>query len=106
MKPIDLRQLLKKIHALLDIEWIYQNEAPALPAPVATPAAAPSRDTIEELIKLGEIGHIRRILDKLGEIETSAPQCHDFVARMRSIVDTFDMKRYTAALAGIRDSHA
>jgi CheY-like chemotaxis protein len=26
MKPIDLRQLLKKIHALLDIEWIYETQ--------------------------------------------------------------------------------
>ena len=26
MKPIDLRQLLKKIHALLDIEWTYEPE--------------------------------------------------------------------------------
>ena len=30
MKPIDLRQLLKKIHALLNIEWIYDPK-PAAP---------------------------------------------------------------------------
>ena len=33
MKPIDLRQLLKTIHVLLNIEWIYEpREAPAAPA--------------------------------------------------------------------------
>ncbi|HEY6255112.1 MAG TPA: ATP-binding protein [Xanthobacteraceae bacterium] len=106
MKPIDLRQLLKKIHALLDIEWVYAPEAP--PPPAARPAAvvAPSLDDIEELIGLGEIGHIRRIHDKLGEIEKSSPECRDFVARVRVIVESFDLKRYTAALAGIRDGHA
>ena len=29
LKPIDLRQLLKKIHALLDIEWVYEEGKPA-----------------------------------------------------------------------------
>jgi hypothetical protein len=26
MKPIDLRQLLKTIHALLNIEWVYDTQ--------------------------------------------------------------------------------
>ena len=29
MKPIDLRQLLKKIHSLVDIEWLYETEVPS-----------------------------------------------------------------------------
>ena len=33
MKPIDLRQLLKKIHALLDIEWVYEDRRAPPPAP-------------------------------------------------------------------------
>jgi len=106
MKPIDLRQLLKKIHALLDIEWIYESEAVAPPAASATVLVAPPHHDLDELIGLGEIGHVRRILDKLGEIETSLPECHDFVLRMRTIVDTFDLKRYVAALSEIRGNHA
>jgi signal transduction histidine kinase/CheY-like chemotaxis protein len=104
MKPIDLRQLLKIIHALLNIEWIYEPEAlaPALPAVLV----APSGDDIDELIGLGEIGHVRRILERLSEIESGAPEYGDFVGRMRTIVDTFDLKRYTATLVEIRDSHA
>ena len=35
MKPIDLRQLLKKIHALVDIEWDYDVEAAMLASPAA-----------------------------------------------------------------------
>jgi signal transduction histidine kinase/CheY-like chemotaxis protein len=106
MKPIDLRQLLKKIHALLDIEWVYEPEPTTHPAAPATAIVVPSDDAIDELISLGEIGHVRRILDKLGEIEASAPECRDFVVKMRSIVDAFDLKQYAAALAGIRNSHA
>jgi signal transduction histidine kinase/CheY-like chemotaxis protein len=107
MKPIDLRQLLKKIHALLDIEWIYEPAAPSPAAPsAATALVAPPYEDLNELISLGEIGHIRRILDKLSEIETRSPECVDFVARIRTIVDSFDLRHYATALAGIRDGHA
>jgi CheY-like chemotaxis protein/anti-sigma regulatory factor (Ser/Thr protein kinase) len=107
MKPIDLRQLLKKIHALLNIEWIYDVEA----APVSVPAALSSCDLpaggdIDELIHLGEIGHVSRILEKLSEIESGAPECHDFITQIRSMVNAFDFKRYGAALEGIRGTDA
>jgi signal transduction histidine kinase/CheY-like chemotaxis protein len=106
MKPIDLRQLLKKIHALLDIEWIYETEA--APAPVASrgPSAFPAKDVLDELAALGEIGHATRILEKLDEIEGRAPQCGEFVARIRGIVNTFDFKRYASALQEVRSAHA
>jgi CheY-like chemotaxis protein len=110
MKPIDLRQLLKKIHALLNIEWIHESE-PAAPLPEALLAStassvAPGGGDIDELISLGQIGHVRGILDKLGEIEARLPDCRDFVARMRAMVGTFELKRYAAALEKIRDGHA
>jgi signal transduction histidine kinase/CheY-like chemotaxis protein len=111
MKPVDLRQLLQKIHTLLDIEWTYEPEAPS---PTSAAAAAPHEEIdvaaphadIDELISLGEIGHVRRILERLSEIESGSPEYGAFVARMRTIVDSFDLKRYTAALVGIRDGHA
>jgi signal transduction histidine kinase/CheY-like chemotaxis protein len=110
MKPIDLRQLLKKIHALLNIEWIHERQ-PASPGlsealPAFASSAAPTGGDIDELISLGEIGHVRGILEKLGEIESRLPDCGDFVTRMRAMVGTFDLKRYAAALEKIRDGHA
>jgi signal transduction histidine kinase/CheY-like chemotaxis protein len=104
MKPVDLRQLLQKIHTLLNIEWTYEPE-PVTEAPAAE-GSAPPGDDINELISLGEIGHIRRILERLSEIESGSPEYAAFVGRMRKIVDSFDLKRYTAALVGIRDGHA
>ncbi len=104
LKPIDLRQLLKKIHALLDIEWVYEEgkPAPALPSASDAPPAA----DIDELIGLGEIGHVRKIHDKLNAIADASPQCAGFVAQMRGFVKAFDLKRYVAALEAIRNSHA
>jgi hypothetical protein len=105
MKPIDLRHLLKKIHALLDIEWIYEPTSAPLPASAASPLAVPDRDDIDELISLGEIGHVRKIADKLTEIENRSPAHADFVAQIRIIIDAFDLKRYAATLEAIRGAH-
>jgi hypothetical protein len=108
MKPIDLRQLLKKIHALLNIEWTYEPEPESKPVPAIAsgPFAAPAGSDLDELIGLGEIGHVRKILEKLREIEQSSPECGDFVGHMRTIVNAFDLRRYAAALEAIRSSHA
>ena len=106
MKPIDMRQLLKKIHALLNIEWVHE-ERKALPAaaPAGAPVAVPPARDIDELIRLGEIGHVRRIQEKLNLIASESPECGDFVLRMRAFIATFDLKRYVAALEVIRSSH-
>ena len=108
MKPIDLRQLLKKIHALLNIEWTYEPEPESKPVPAIAsgPFALPAGSDLDELIGLGEIGHVRKILEKLREIEQSSPECGDFVVHMRTIVNAFDLRRYAAALEAIRSSHA
>jgi response regulator RpfG family c-di-GMP phosphodiesterase len=108
MKPIDLRQLLKTIHVLLNIEWVYDTQA--MPAASTSPAVSeprlPSRDDISELIGLGEIGHIRRIQEKLNELEHTAPEYSGFVAQVRVFVNAFDLKRYLAALEAARSNHA
>jgi signal transduction histidine kinase/CheY-like chemotaxis protein len=105
MKPIDLRHLLKKIHALLDIEWIHEPAAAPLPTSATSPLVVPGRDDINELISLGEIGHVRKIADKLTEIENRSPAYADFVAQIRIIIDAFDLKRYAATLEAIRGAH-
>jgi signal transduction histidine kinase/CheY-like chemotaxis protein len=108
MKPIDLRGLLKKIHALLDIEWIYETEAAAAQSaePSPTSSIPPPDHEIDELIRLGEIGHVRRILEKLEEIESGAPECRNFIVRIRSIANAFDFKRYASALREVRGADA
>jgi CheY-like chemotaxis protein len=105
MKPIDLRQLLKKIHALVDIEWLYETEA-ASPSPPSAASRLPPSCDIDELIQLGEIGHVTRILEKLNEIESGLPECCEFITRMRVMVNAFDFTRYASALQEVRGAHA
>jgi len=109
MKPIDLRQLLKKIHSLVDIEWLYETEGAsrdAIPTGTSTAFAPPAGGDVDELIRLGQIGHVTRILEKLSEIENASPECREFVIRMRLMVSAFDFKRYESALQEVRRAHA
>jgi signal transduction histidine kinase/CheY-like chemotaxis protein len=105
MKPVDLRQLLKKIHALLNIQWIHEPRKAPLSVPLSG-AAVPLLPDLDELISLGEIGHVVKIHEKLNAIADNAPECAAFIARMRSFVNAFDLKRYVAALEAIRGRHA
>jgi hypothetical protein len=109
IKPIDLRQLLEKFHALLDIEWTTRDEAleptPGSPAPTRPGESLPP-EAMEALIELGQIGHFRGISAMLDDIETRSPDHAASVAELRAIVDTFDLRRLLAVLQAQRRAHA
>lgn len=105
IKPFDLRALLGKIYALLDIEWIYESEAsetrPSLAAATAR-EAIPHQGDIDELIRLGQIGYVRGIQEKLTEIESNSSAHRDFTGYMKGLIDGFDLNRYLAVLEQVR----
>jgi CheY-like chemotaxis protein len=107
IKPFDLRQLLGKIHALLDIQWVYDEKPGNTPinADMLTPSMIPSPGDIEDLIRLGQIGYIRGIREKLDAIESSSSVHRDFVSYIRVLSDGFDLKRYVAVLETFRSGH-
>ena len=104
IKPFDLRQLLAKIHALLDIEWAYGEDVLGA-AQLLAPVAIPPHLDVDELIRLGQIGYVRAIQEKLAEIEMRSEAHRDFSAYLKVFVDGFDLKRYVAALELLRDVH-
>ncbi|AXK80655.1 response regulator [Pseudolabrys taiwanensis] len=108
MKPLDLRLLLEKIHALLNIEWIYAADDKATaPAAIAVLARSPlpPRVDIEALIQLGRIGQLRGIQDKLHEIQLASPTFESFVAQLSPMVEAVDLQRLVAALEELRTDH-
>jgi signal transduction histidine kinase/ActR/RegA family two-component response regulator len=97
MKPIDIPRLLGLVGRLLGIEWQYERDEAAPPR--SGPAGPrPSAQHIEELLNLGQIGHIRAIQAKLDEIGSDQPEHQAFVAEIRAMVDRFDLDRYMATL--------
>jgi CheY-like chemotaxis protein/anti-sigma regulatory factor (Ser/Thr protein kinase) len=103
MKPLIIQQLLDTLQTLLAIEWEDEAAEPEQPrTPPGTMVGMPSPHQIDDLLRLGEIGHVRGIHAKLQEIEGQEPQLHDFAEHIRDIVRTFDLKRYMTALEAMR----
>ena len=107
IKPVNLRELLQRIHALLSIEWIYDIPVAAQPGSAAPSQAnllaltMPPRNDIDDLLRLGQIGYVRGIQDKLTELENSDAEHGEFVRHLRAAVDRFDLKRYMSMLEAV-----
>jgi CheY-like chemotaxis protein len=102
MKPLVIQQLLEILQILLAIEWTEEPSEPGLAAPLQALLKLPGHNHIDDLLRLGEIGHVRGIHAKLQEIENQEPEHHDFAEQIREIIRTFDLKRYMHALEAIR----
>jgi signal transduction histidine kinase/CheY-like chemotaxis protein len=105
MKPIDLAQLLERMGSLLDLQWIERAaRAPGLDPPAAS-ARSPSdrsRHHLDDLYRLGRIGHVRGIEAKLRELELEDPANEAVAAQLRTLVANFDLKRYMSVLDAMR----
>ncbi|HWE79685.1 MAG TPA: response regulator, partial [Pseudolabrys sp.] len=107
MKPLNLRQLLEKIHALLDIEWVYASDGDTpMPDTALARSPLPPRADIEALIQLGLIGQLRGIEDKLSEIQRASPTFEAFVAQLAPMVEAVDLPRLVSALEALRSDDA
>jgi len=103
MKPVDIPRLLEQVGQLLRIEWQYGSVRPNEPAWKLRDGLRPPSRYVEELIGLGQIGHIRAIQAKLDQIGADQPEQRAFVSQMRMLVDRFDLDRYMATLETLRD---
>ena len=98
MKPIELTRLLEMIGQLLKLEWRYEpDDEPHAPQWTPDDTAPPGRH-IDELIRLGGMGHIRAIQMKLDAVGAEHPEHAAFVAQMRMLVDRFDLDQYMTTL--------
>jgi signal transduction histidine kinase len=100
-KPFEVKRLLDRIQALLGLDWTEEAGADAPAGPVlARGVAAPAREHVEELLRLGRIGYVRGIEGKLDQLDADARN-RDFVAELRTHLRNFDFRRYTALLEAV-----
>ncbi len=121
-KPFDLRDFLDQVTRLLGLDWVEGTPpvakaaeagpgAPRVPAPSSAPRAkegAPHPVTaargglplpvLEELLRLGRIGHVRAIEARLAEIADAEPAAAAFAERLRTLVVAFDLPTYMRVL--------
>ncbi|OLP52519.1 hybrid sensor histidine kinase/response regulator [Rhizobium rhizosphaerae] len=97
-KPFDIRRVQDKLALHLGLEWIYEEAAPAQPAPAPAALMPPAADHLAELRRLGEIGYVRGIEAKLTELARDAA-LQPFTQAARAYVQAFDLDGYAAFLA-------
>ncbi|MEJ1965876.1 MAG: ATP-binding protein [Gammaproteobacteria bacterium] len=110
MKPVDVQTLLDRVGELLGIEWLHEPErpeaealAPAPGSPDAEPALPEhSRHHLDDLYRLGRIGHVRGIHAKLTEMAEEHPSNEAVATHLRALVSNFELKRYMNVLEAMR----
>jgi CheY-like chemotaxis protein len=102
VKPLDIQQMLDTIKSQTQIEWIY--EVPAGEAVEASPHVVPPGIDrhLDELLQLGRISYARGIEAKLKEWEAVEPEAEAFIARLRTMVREFELKKYVEVLGAIQ----
>jgi nitrogen-specific signal transduction histidine kinase/CheY-like chemotaxis protein len=103
-KPIDLSLLLGQIGTLLGLTWIEQPPPDQAQASteLTRSAGERSRHHLDDLYRLGRIGHVRGIEAKLRELELEDPSNEAVAAQLRLLVSNFDLKRYLNVLEAMR----
>jgi signal transduction histidine kinase/DNA-binding response OmpR family regulator len=104
MKPVELGTLLEWVRTLLNLKWIRSNQGADASRPASATAAlhARSRHHLDDLYRLGRIGHVRGIEAKLRELELEDPGNEAFAAHLRALVSSFDLKRYMTVVEAMR----
>ena len=107
MKPVDVHTLLDRVGELLGLEWQYESEAPAA-APAANDTEGEpvlperARHHLDDLYRLGRIGHVRGIHAKLAEIAAEHPSNEAVTAHLGALVSNFELKRYMNVIEAMR----
>jgi signal transduction histidine kinase len=103
-KPVDFRQLQDKLALWLGVAWVYAITAPEIstaPADLRSPGAA----HLQDLIRLGEIGYVRGIESKLGELAKTEENRH-FTDVMTAHIRAFNMDALLADLRKLEREEA
>jgi signal transduction histidine kinase/CheY-like chemotaxis protein/purine-cytosine permease-like protein len=104
IKPVELEALLERVGTLLNLDWIYHENSGRDPAEVAPKSRLNSRSQhhLDDLYRLGRIGHVRGIEAKLREFELEDPVNEAFATELRTLIGNFDLKRYMHVLETLR----
>lgn len=87
-KPVDIDVLLRRIEALLRLEWIYDGTAAPPPGSIAMTL---THADLAPLVQALGIGHVRGVAAALDALASAHPDADGFVGEARSLLDRFDL---------------
>ena len=94
-KPVDADQLLAQLEYLLELKWRYQD-ADHAPAPVAF--KLPSKEHLENLLNLAQVGDVGAIRTELRAIQNEDDKHRPFVEQMSELSQGFKINRIVEVL--------
>jgi signal transduction histidine kinase/CheY-like chemotaxis protein/purine-cytosine permease-like protein len=97
VKPVLLRELMAKLQTHLGISWL-RGVQESLPLPAAA-SALPASDDLQSLRRLGLMGYVKGILEKLDEVEQRAPASAGFVGELRTLIKNYRLSAFVQRLA-------
>jgi hypothetical protein len=109
IKPFYVGSLLQTIADVLDLEWIVEKEAGAYNGDekvrlddddvVLARRKLPDIRELVDLRRLGEIGYVRGIREKLSDIASRSPDHRWLVDRLEVMARDLDFPKYIAVLS-------
>ena len=106
-KPVRMDALLDWIGRHLDLEWVRAETPPSQPAPALAPARLnyPPEAYLDALEEQIDLGYVRGILNKLGEIERLDVAHGEFVEVMRQLARQFQFDAMKEILRKGQEQH-
>jgi len=107
LKPFEVGVLLRTLGNVLGLAW-QQEEAGAVRDAASARGRAvtdipeQARAFVNDLYRLGRIGHVRGIEAKLCEMEAAHPANAAFASQLRQLIKSFDLKSYLKLLDGVK----
>jgi signal transduction histidine kinase/FixJ family two-component response regulator len=100
-KPVDMDKLIARIGDLLRLDWLHDDTPKPPPTSREQVRHVLARQHVEELKRLGTIGYIRGIHDKLAEVKAHSPGSAPLADELGTHVRNFDLKRYMSILEAV-----
>ena len=97
-KPIDANELFDLLHTHLGLEWVYDQESATVATTqqvegAETPLVPPPAEELAILAKLATIGDVRGLRERATYLEQLDEQYRPFVARLRELAKTYEVKQ-------------
>ncbi|MGQ0621627.1 MAG: ATP-binding protein [Panacagrimonas sp.] len=101
VKPVHVATLMDRIRETLDLIWIERGQDAAIEtaAMEQTPQRTrPADGDLQALRELGDLGHVRGILEKLDEIDRQDVRNAAFTAPLRAHIKAFELPEFMSLL--------
>jgi CheY-like chemotaxis protein len=100
-KPLHIPDLLVMMDRILGVQWEKATSVPdrlGEPDPLPPPPPSLNVDQMEELRRLGAIGYIRGIRERLDELARDVPEARAQIAYLRGFISEYRINDFMAAL--------